>query len=86
MRDPRVPLNRDSIILWEREIQQMIDALLAALPISARGVAIASSLLSDGTGPLFNRRRAAHIGPALRSVIDQLDPSASLMQHQVQST
>jgi hypothetical protein len=75
MRNPRVPLNRDLIIAWEREIQQMINALLAAVPIPARGVAMASSLLSDGTGPLFNRRRAADMGAALRAVIEHLDPS-----------
>lgn len=78
-RDPRVTLNRDFIVAHERDIERLTAALLVALPTPARGVAMASSLLGDGTGPLFNRRRATDIGAALGNVIAQLDPSASLV-------
>jgi hypothetical protein len=79
MRDPRVGLNRDGIIACESDIHLMVKALLTPLPIPARGVAMASRLLSDGTGPLFNRHCSADLGFALRSAIAQLDPSTSLI-------
>jgi hypothetical protein len=78
VRDPRVPLNRDYIIAREPDIQQMLNALLAPLPAQARGAAMASWLLSDGTGPLYDRRRSADLGIALRESIAQLDPSVCL--------
>jgi hypothetical protein len=78
MRDLRVPLNRESIIACEPDIQEMLNALLAPVPAPARGTAFASWLLSDGTGPLYNRHRSADLGIALREAIAQLDASTSL--------
>lgn len=79
MRSPRAPLNRGCIIAREPEIHEMINALLTPLPTPARGAAMVSWLLSDGTGPLFNRGRSADLGTALTEAIAQLDPSASLV-------
>ena len=47
---------------------------LSPLPVPARGVAMARRLLSDGTGPLYNRNRPVSSSAALRSVTVQLDP------------
>ena len=80
MHDPRVPFNSGSIMGCENQIVQLISALSASLPLPARGVAMASQLLSDGAGPLYNRRRSADLDSALRSVLSQLDPSISLIQ------
>jgi hypothetical protein len=75
MRDPRVPLNRDCIVAYESEILEMLNALVAPLPAPARGTAMVSWLLSDGTGPLYGRRRSTELGTALREAMAQLDPS-----------
>jgi hypothetical protein len=79
VRDPHVPLNRDCIIDCEPEIQEVLNVLLTPLPVQALGVAMASRLLRDGTGPLFDRRHSVDLGRALREVIAKLDPSASLV-------
>lgn len=78
-RDPRVPLNRARIIACEPAIQEMLNALLAPLPVPARGPAMVSCLLSDGTGPLYDRRCSTGLGIALREATEQLDPSGSLV-------
>jgi hypothetical protein len=78
MRNPRVPMNRDSIIASGQEIQTMIEALLAPAPVSVRGPAMVSWLLSDGAGPLYDRRRSADVADALREAIAQLDPRSLL--------
>ncbi len=55
-RDPRVPINRAAIRASELEIEAMLDALVAPVPTPARGVALVSWLLTDGTGPVYNSR------------------------------
>lgn len=75
---PRVPLNRCAIIACERELQEMINALVTPAPTPARGTAIVSWLLSDGTGPLFNPRRSAELISALTDALTQLDPEVCL--------
>ena len=77
MRSPRMPFDRDCVIACEPEIQEMVNALLAPLPPPARGAAMVSWLLTDGTGPLYNRR-SDDLGIALAEAIAQLDASVSL--------
>jgi hypothetical protein len=77
MRSPRTPLDRNRIISCEPEIQAMVNALLTPLPTPARGAAMASWLLADGTGPLYNRR-SGDLGIALAEAIAHLDASVSL--------
>jgi hypothetical protein len=57
----------------------MLELLATPLPIGAKGVALASDLLSDGTGPVYDHRRSADLATALRAVIDRLDPSSPLL-------
>jgi hypothetical protein len=78
MRDPTVPLNRHSIVAADPEIHEMIGALLAAAPIAVRGPAMVSWLLSDGAGPLYDRRRSTGLADALREATAQLDPVGPL--------
>jgi hypothetical protein len=77
--DPRVPLQRSRVLAVDAAIRRMIVALQAAAPIPARGVAIASALISDGTGPLYNARSELNLGAAVRDAIRHLDPSAGLV-------
>ncbi len=78
MRDPRLPVCRDRVAAAEDDVRTMLIALVAPLPVSARGVAMASWLLCDGSGPLFNRRSSADLAAAIRGVVAQLDPAMSL--------
>jgi hypothetical protein len=79
MRNPRAPLNRECIIACEPEIREMIDALLAPLATPARGAAMVSRLLSDGSGPLYNRHHRADLAIAVAEAVAGLDPSVSLV-------
>jgi hypothetical protein len=74
-RSPRLPLVRDRVIDVEGDVREMLTYLCAPLPTAARGVAMASLLLTDGTGPLFYRQRSTELRTALRQAIAQLAPS-----------
>jgi hypothetical protein len=78
-RNPRVPLCRDRIVGAEDDVHEIVTWLSAAMPLSARGVAMASVLLSDAGGPLCNRHCSEDLHTALRAVIEQLDPRAPLL-------
>jgi hypothetical protein len=73
-RSPRAPLCRDRVIAAVGDACAMLSALASPLPVPARGVAMASRLLSDGTGPLYNRHGPVSLSLALRSVTAELDP------------
>jgi hypothetical protein len=77
-RDPRVPLDRRSVLACEGQIGQMIDALLVTAPVPVRGCAMAGRLLGDGAGPLYRRGRPAELAAALAEVVDHLDPGSPL--------
>jgi len=47
----RGPLCRGRIAAAERDVHEMLAILTGTLPVTARGAAMASVLLSDGTGP-----------------------------------
>jgi hypothetical protein len=75
-RSSKVPLRRASIVACELEIRQLVALLSHPQPSSTRGAAMASRLLSDGTGPLFQPHHPAAMRLALREVIQQLDPAS----------
>ena len=77
-RSPRVSLNRSAIVRSEGKIREMLALLARPLPISARGAAAASMLLSDGTGPLYRHHGPSDLGRSLTEVMPRLDPSSSL--------
>ena len=74
--NPRVPLVRSRIIGAQAQILALADALLAPMPTS-RGVAMASSLLSDGGGPIYYSGCSADLGSTLLEIIARLDPKAA---------
>jgi hypothetical protein len=69
----RVLVSREFILDVEPELRQMLTKLVTPLPTSARGVAMVRVLLTDGTGPLFNRRCATNLRNAIGDAIAQLD-------------
>ena len=56
LRAPRAPINRESILANEPGIRALVGLLVEPGPGHVRGIARLSSLLSDGTGPLYNRQ------------------------------
>ena len=74
-----VPVQHREISAAESDIRLLSRALRAELPVAVRGVAAASLLLTDGTGPVYNRAAAPRLRQLLRSAIDQLD-TATLLQ------
>jgi hypothetical protein len=73
--DLRIPVVRRRVLEAEDQIRAVADALVAPLT-TARGVAMASSLLSDGAGPLYNPGSTTDLRFMLVDVLRQLDPLA----------
>lgn len=71
--DARVPIPRRRILAAEGLIRDVADALCAPV-VSARGVALACALLSDGSGPVYNEWSTKGLEVALREVRQRLDP------------
>jgi hypothetical protein len=53
---------------------QVAARLLAPAPVDMRGVAQVSLLLSDGSGPLFDRRRTGELRSCLELALRDLEP------------
>jgi hypothetical protein len=78
-RSPRVRPNRPAIANCEGSIREMLALLARPLPISVRGAATASALLSDGVGPLYRHHGASDLGRCIAEVLAGLDPSSPLL-------
>lgn len=70
--DSRVPVVRARVRAAEADIRAMIDVLRDSLPVPARGVAMASRLLSDGTGPLYSARNREDLRDEVRQAVHHL--------------
>lgn len=77
-----VPVCADAIAAAEPAIRELIARLSAPLPVPARGAAMASVLLTDATGPVYNRRSPVTLTAALAAAITQLDPALPLTRPQ----
>lgn len=77
-RGVRAPVQHGQIGAAESDIRRLIRALRAEHPVAVRGVAAASLLLTDGTGPVYSPAAAARLPRVLRATIDQLDPATLL--------
>src|SRR5215470_14662879 len=73
-RRPRVPVCRDRVRESAEELGDLIRRLLADGPVAARGVALASALLRDGSGPLYHRANADDVRARVREAVNALDP------------
>ena len=76
----RVPLARARILAAEDEIGQLVAALRSRLPVPVRGAAMANLLITDGRGPVYNRRSTRDLGAAVREAVRFLDPFSDLME------
>jgi hypothetical protein len=75
----RVPLRSDGIVAAEEDIWELQRSLRADVPVPARGVAMASTMLTDGAGPLYNRHSPVSVHAAVREIIQHLDPTTALL-------
>ena len=76
-RTPGAPLCRDRIAAAEGDVRTMLAVLACPLPISARGAAMASVLLGDGTGPLHNPHSTRDLAAAVRDATREMKASFS---------
>jgi hypothetical protein len=76
LRVPRAPINRESILANESEIRALLGLLVEPTPGHVRGIALLSALLSDGTGPLYNRQCSKDLRGALLEATTFLGSSA----------
>jgi hypothetical protein len=82
LRTPAVPLNAAAIRAAEPDIRELMERLIAPLPVPAQGVAAATLPLTDATSPVYGRpsRDASDaLAGLLGDAIDQLDPARPLM-------
>ncbi|HTS95054.1 MAG TPA: hypothetical protein VMI33_00375 [Streptosporangiaceae bacterium] len=77
-RPGRAPLCRDRVVAAGPELREMVRRLRTPLPVTVRGVAAASVLLTDGAGPVYNRHADPGLPQALRLVTAELDPRVPL--------
>jgi hypothetical protein len=78
-RQRRLPLCADRIRAAEPAIRELMARLATPLPVRARGVAMASVLLTDAAGPVYNRNSDVNLAAALAAAISQLDPAQPLI-------
>ena len=74
-----LPLCGDRVIAAEPAARELVRSLTAALPVTARGVAMATALLTDALSPVYNPRSRVTLAAALEAAIAQLDPALPLM-------
>jgi hypothetical protein len=74
----RAPIRRERIHRAEGEIRELIAALRATGPIPARGVAIATRLLTDGRGPIYNSEVPDDLTATVELALEHLDPTQPL--------
>ena len=74
----RAPIRRERIRGAEPAIREMITALRGNGPIPARGIAIATKLLTDGCGPIYNDNARDDIKGTLALALAYLDPALPL--------
>ena len=75
---PRALLCRGRIVAAAAEVGELAGHLRAPLPVAATGVAAARVLLTDATGPVYNRRDHTGLDTRLRAISALLDPAAPL--------
>jgi hypothetical protein len=69
-----VPVCRDRVTDSAAEFDELIGRLLAACPVPAQGVARASVLLCDGSGPLYHRACPDDLRTRVREAASALSP------------
>ncbi len=69
-----IPVQQRQIIAAAQQIRRLTGALGARTPVAVRGVAMASLLLTDGKGPVYNPAAAHRLQRSVRDALDYLEP------------
>ena len=75
----QAPVCRGRVAAVIPAITELVAGLRSPSPVPVRGVAIASRLLADGSGPVYDRRCQQSLGSVIDEAIRHLDPSAALL-------
>ena len=82
LRTPAVQLNATAILAAEPAIRELMERLTAPLPVPARGVAAATTPLTNATSPVYGRQSPGApdaLAGLLDDAINQLDPARPLL-------
>jgi hypothetical protein len=71
-RDPRVPVDPEEVQIAERQLVELEELLIGTGPVYCRGVAMASQIVSDGTGPLYRPQRRGELRERVAKVLGAL--------------
>jgi hypothetical protein len=77
--NPALPIRTDRLVAAEPAVRELIQCLTTPLPVAARGVALATTLLTDALSPVYSPRSQITLDAALAAAIVQLDPALPLM-------
>ena len=72
----RTPVCGPAVRRAGTELQAVIDRLVAAGPVSVRGVARVRCLLADGTGPIYRKSAPDRLRDELRAALAVMDAIA----------
>jgi hypothetical protein len=75
----RVAVLRDRVAAAEDEIHEMTAALRLPQPVPVRGVALATTLLTDGISPLYHRPSRKDLRAEVHRAVRHLDPTLALL-------
>jgi hypothetical protein len=73
-----IPVCRDRVAGAMTELQTLVEHLVRPGPVCARGVAQVSALLSDGSGPLYDRGNTEDLPFKVLEMVDALNPLSQL--------
>jgi hypothetical protein len=71
-RDPRVPVDPEEVRIAERQLVELEELLIGTTPVYCRGVAMASQIVSEGTGPLYRPQRRGELRERVAKVLGAL--------------
>ena len=74
-RNARAVLRRDRVAEAAPQIRELTASLRAPQPVTARGVASARQLLTDGTGPVYSPISTTILSEAVADAVARLDPA-----------
>jgi hypothetical protein len=77
--NPAIPVRSERIAAAEPDVHELMRRLAAPLPVPARGVAMATVLLTDALSPVYSSRSGGSLPAALEAAIAELDPAVPLM-------
>jgi hypothetical protein len=71
-RDPRVPVDPEEVRMAEGQLVELEELLIGTTPVYCRGVAMASQIVSEGTGPLYRPQRRGELRERVAKVLAAL--------------